>query len=219
MADNSSDRLTSARRFLEPCNSTHRQYEALRAFFVAGVTSSQAAARFGYTPGSFSVLVHQFRNQPARQFLLSPAHEARPPGKQKRLQDQVVSLRKQNLSAHEVSNWPPEIWSSNRAGAPYKTTKNVAIGTTTAVPTRFARSRSRCSQSTVAGRRRRIQYFASKATTTRPSQTSIPILTRLSAVSDREGSRLLIAPSSRTGAPAPMIAALRKLVESATSSD
>jgi len=103
MADNSSDRLTSARRFLEPSNSTHRQYEALRAFFVEGLPSSQAAARFGYTPGSFRVLVHQFRNQPGRRFLLSPAREVRPPGKQKRLRDQVVSLRKQNLSVHDIS--------------------------------------------------------------------------------------------------------------------
>jgi transposase-like protein len=100
---NSSDRLTSARRFLEPSNSTHRQYEALRAFFVEGVPSSQAAARFGYSPGSFRVLVHQFRNQPGRQFFLSPAQEVGPRSKQKRLRDQVVALRKQNLSVHDIS--------------------------------------------------------------------------------------------------------------------
>ena len=103
MDDNSRDRLTPARRFLEPSNSTHRQYEALRAFFVEGVPSAQAAARFGYTPGSFRVLVHQFRNQPGRHFFLSPAQEAGPPGKQKRLRDQVVALRKQNLSVHDIS--------------------------------------------------------------------------------------------------------------------
>ncbi len=66
MDDNSRNRLTLARRFLEPSNSTHRQYEALRAFFVDGLPSAEAAARFGYTPGSFRVLVHQFRNQPNR---------------------------------------------------------------------------------------------------------------------------------------------------------
>jgi hypothetical protein len=37
MDDNSGDRLTLARRFLEPSNPTHRQYEALRAFFVDGL--------------------------------------------------------------------------------------------------------------------------------------------------------------------------------------
>jgi hypothetical protein len=103
MDDNSKDRLTFARRFLEPSNSTHRQYEALRAFFVDRLPSAEAAARFGYTPGSFRVLVHQFRNQPDRDFFVPTAHQGRPPGKQKRLRQQVVALRKQNLSVHDIS--------------------------------------------------------------------------------------------------------------------
>jgi transposase len=103
MVHNSRDRLTLARRFLEPDNSTHRQYEALRAFFVDGLSSAEAAARFGYTPGSFRVLVHQFRNHPQRDFFLPTARQGRPPGKQKRLRDQVVALRKQNLSVHDIS--------------------------------------------------------------------------------------------------------------------
>src|SRR5512147_1238615 len=104
MADNSRDRLTLARRFLEPSNSTHRQYEALRAFFVDEVPSAEAAARFGYTPASFRVLVHQFRNHPGRDFFLPTAREGRPPGKQKRLRERVVALRKQNLSVHDISH-------------------------------------------------------------------------------------------------------------------
>jgi hypothetical protein len=103
MDGNSRNRLTLARRFLEPSNSTHRQYEALRAFFVDGLPSAEAAARFGYTPGSFRVLVHQFRNQPNRDFFVPTAREGRPPGKQKRLREQVVALRKQNLSVHDIS--------------------------------------------------------------------------------------------------------------------
>jgi hypothetical protein len=103
MDDNSRDRLTLSRRFLEPSNTAHRQYEALRAFFVDRLTSAEAAARFGYTPGSFRVLVHQFRNQPDRDFFVPTAHQGRPPGKRKRLRQQVVSLRKQNLSVHDIS--------------------------------------------------------------------------------------------------------------------
>jgi hypothetical protein len=103
MADHSRDRLTLARRFLEPSNSTHRQYEALRAFFVDGLPSAEAAARFGYTPGSFRVLVHQFRNRPERDFFAPVAREGRPPGKQTRLREKVVALRKQNLSVHDIS--------------------------------------------------------------------------------------------------------------------
>ena len=103
MDDNSRDRLTLARRFLEPTNSAHRHYEALRAFFVDGIPSAQAAARFGYTPGSFRVLVHQFRNDPSRRFFSSSTREARLPGKQQRLRERVVALRKQNLSVHDIS--------------------------------------------------------------------------------------------------------------------
>src|SRR6516165_2781460 len=103
MADNSRDHLTLARRFLEPSNSTHRQYEALRAFFVEGLPSAEAATRFGYTPGSFRVLVHQFRNRPDRDFFVPTPHQGRPPGKQKRLRQQAVALRKQNLSVHDIS--------------------------------------------------------------------------------------------------------------------
>jgi hypothetical protein len=53
-----------ARTFLTPSNATHRQYEALRAYFVERLSGTEAARRFGYTPGSFRVLVHQFRHAP-----------------------------------------------------------------------------------------------------------------------------------------------------------
>ena len=54
--------LREARFFLEPVNALHRQYEALRAYFVEGLPSAEAARRFGYTPGAFRVLCHQFRH-------------------------------------------------------------------------------------------------------------------------------------------------------------
>ncbi len=103
MDDNSNDRLTLAQPFLEPSNSTHRQYEALRAFFVDGLPSAEAATRFGYTPGSFRVLVHQFRSRPERDFFIAAPRQGRPPGKQDRLRELVVALRKQNLSVHDIS--------------------------------------------------------------------------------------------------------------------
>jgi transposase len=103
MADNSRDRLALACWFLEPSNSTNRRYEALRVFFVDGLTSAEVAARFGYTPGSFRVLIHQFRDQPGREFFLPSTREARPFAKQQRLRKRVVIPRKQNLSGHAIS--------------------------------------------------------------------------------------------------------------------
>ena len=47
--------------FVEPTNATHRQYEALRAFFVEKSPSAEVARSFGYTPGSFRVLVHRLQ--------------------------------------------------------------------------------------------------------------------------------------------------------------
>jgi hypothetical protein len=92
-----------ADRFLQPVHATHRQYEALRAYFVEGLPSAEAAARFGYSPGSFRVLVHEFRQDPQRAFFLAPAKGPQAAPKRDRLRDHVVALRKQNLSIYDIS--------------------------------------------------------------------------------------------------------------------
>jgi len=95
------------RAFLEPVNATHRQYEALRAYFVDKVPSKEAAERFGYTPGSFRMLCHQFRTDPSRAFFLPERSRAvsgeRSATKTARLSERVVALRKQNLSVYDIS--------------------------------------------------------------------------------------------------------------------
>jgi hypothetical protein len=96
--------LTSLRdRFLVPANATQRQYEALRAFVVDGLPSAEAAARFGYSPGSFRVLVHQFRHNPLRSFFVAPAHGPPSAPKSGRLRERIIALRKQNLSIYDIS--------------------------------------------------------------------------------------------------------------------
>ncbi|MGD0783859.1 MAG: hypothetical protein ABSA30_13470, partial [Candidatus Aminicenantales bacterium] len=99
----SEEKRTFSRRFLDPTNSTHRQYEALRGFFVDGLTGRQAAARFGYSYGSVRGLVHQFRQHPDRAFFLPPGLAAglTPPSDPHR--GRVVALRKQNLSIYDIS--------------------------------------------------------------------------------------------------------------------
>jgi len=90
-------------RFLEPSNATHRQYEALRAYFVEGLSSAQAARRFGYMPGSFRVLVHKFRQNPDRPFFLPPRKVGPSPSKSDHVRERIVALRKQNLSIYEIA--------------------------------------------------------------------------------------------------------------------
>ncbi len=92
-----------SRVFLEPTNTTHRQYEALRAFFVDELPGKEVAKRFGYTEGSFRVLVHQFRQNPNRNFFLTPAKGPQKAPKQDKLRDMIVSMRKQNLSVYDIS--------------------------------------------------------------------------------------------------------------------
>jgi hypothetical protein len=92
-----------AKRFLEPANAIHRQYEALRAYFVEGRPSHEAAARFGYTPGSFRILCHQFRRDPRAAFFLSSRKGPRPTPARDRIRETIVTLRKQNLSIYDIS--------------------------------------------------------------------------------------------------------------------
>lgn len=92
-----------AQIFLEPYNSTHRQYEALRAYFVEGLPSKEAARRFGYTDGSFRILVHEFRQNPHRQFFLPPAKGPHKAPKKDRVRESILTLRKENLSIYDIS--------------------------------------------------------------------------------------------------------------------
>lgn len=97
-------KLTSlAHAFLTPSNPTHRQYEALRAYFVDQLPSPEVARRFGYKPGSFRVLCHEFRQDPARPFFLPPAKGPRRTPEKAKVRQQIIALRKQNNSIYDIS--------------------------------------------------------------------------------------------------------------------
>jgi hypothetical protein len=99
------DQLSAAIRrvFLEPRNAAHRQYEALRAYFVEGVSSAEAAKRFGYTPGSFRVLCHEFRRDPDREFFLPSRTRTSAPPRTDQAREAVIAFRKQNLSIYDIA--------------------------------------------------------------------------------------------------------------------
>src|SRR5260370_6063585 len=101
------EKLTFSHHFLEPADASHRQYEALRAYFVEGLPSAQAAARFGYTPGSFRSLVHQFRQHPQRSFFAPAQAETQQKQRHEDVRQRVVALRKQNLSIYDISQALP----------------------------------------------------------------------------------------------------------------
>lgn len=89
--------------FLSPQDPLQRQYEALRCYFVEQLPSRQAAARFGYSPGAFRVLCHQFRHDPLRRsFFRQPRHGPQAAPARDRVRELVIALRKRNLSVYDI---------------------------------------------------------------------------------------------------------------------
>lgn len=89
--------------FLSPQDPLQRQYEALRCYFVEHLPSRQAAARFGYSPGAFRVLCHQFRHDPLRRcFFRQPRHGPQAAPARDRVRELVIALRKRNLSVYDI---------------------------------------------------------------------------------------------------------------------
>ncbi len=93
-----------ARYFLEPQHSRHRQYEALRAYFVEGQPSGVAARQFGYTPGSFRVLCHKFRQGALGAFFRDLPRGPQVQAKKDPARPLIVALRKQNLSIYDIQD-------------------------------------------------------------------------------------------------------------------
>ena len=107
MTSNRKVRITKnpeARFFLEPHNTPQRQYEALRAYFVENRPSHEVAHAFGYTPGAFRVLCHQFRHDPHYRERFFPQVRPGPQSapKRDRVRERVVALRKKNLSVFDI---------------------------------------------------------------------------------------------------------------------
>jgi len=91
-----------AKYFLEPGSAKQRQYEALRAYFVDNLPVKVISEHFGYTPGAFHVLCHQFRNDPKREFFIQTKRGPRFGPKRDRSRERVIELRKTNHSVQDI---------------------------------------------------------------------------------------------------------------------
>ena len=102
-------RMTApADRFLLPASPRQRRYEALRARFVDGCSSAEAASRFGYAPGSFRNLCSQFLRSDDPDFLFpsgrpAPAPASPPTDSAACARERILALRQDNLSVHDIS--------------------------------------------------------------------------------------------------------------------
>ena len=91
--------------FTAPRQVNHRRYEALRAFFVDGLTHAQAGERFGYTRWAMVNLVREYRAGRLELFAPPPRPGPKPgvaPAKD-RARGRVIELRRQGLSSYEIS--------------------------------------------------------------------------------------------------------------------
>jgi hypothetical protein len=93
-----------AQFFLAPDAPLQRQYEALRGFFVEGAPSHVIARRFGYSPGAFRVLCHQFRHDPTKRagFFQPIKHGPQTAPVRDRVRTLAVAMRKKNLSVYDI---------------------------------------------------------------------------------------------------------------------
>src|SRR5215471_5188786 len=96
--------LTDCRGFFEkPAIPSQRQYEALRAYFLEGLSSAEAAERFGYTPAAFRMLCYEFRRGELPEFFAVRRPGPREQPKKGKVRDQVIGLRKRNYSIYDIS--------------------------------------------------------------------------------------------------------------------
>src|SRR6266704_1357459 len=91
--------------FTTPAQVNHRRYEALRAWYVDGLTYQQAADRFGYTRWAMINLVREWRA--GKLELFAPTRKPGPPPgvepAKDRARGRVIQLRRQGLSTYEIS--------------------------------------------------------------------------------------------------------------------
>lgn len=93
--------------FHKPKNTIHRQYEALRAYFVEGLSAEQAAQRYGYKLSAFYSLARDFRKliaepSPAEHFFRTTKRGRKETDTSGQLHRLIVSLRKKYLSVPDI---------------------------------------------------------------------------------------------------------------------
>ena len=74
-----SEQVPGADWFTAPEQANHRRYEALRAFYVDGLTHAQAGEKFGYTRWGMVNLVREYRAG-ALELFAAPRRPGPPPG-------------------------------------------------------------------------------------------------------------------------------------------
>jgi len=91
--------------FKNPVFPVHRRYEALRAFYLEGLSADDAAKKFEFSPSYFKKMRYEF-GKVFREGV-NPFFLIKKPGPKKRLTssetiERIISLRKQNYSINDI---------------------------------------------------------------------------------------------------------------------
>jgi transposase len=100
-----SQQREDAETFTAPAQVNQRRYEALRAYFVDGLSYADAGERLGYTRWTMINLVRDYRAGKLELFA-PPRRPGPPPGAapaKDRARGRVIALRRQGLSTYEIS--------------------------------------------------------------------------------------------------------------------
>lgn len=93
--------------FLNPSNITHKQYEALRMYFVENKSAAEVADKFGYTYRGFTTVVSNFRKEIKSKKSSDLFFHERKRGRKiteeiKRAKDIIIQLRKKYYSVEDI---------------------------------------------------------------------------------------------------------------------
>ena len=88
--------------FTEPREPAQRRYEALRCYFIEGLSAAEVGERFGYSPAVVHQMASELRAGKA-QFFHSSKPGPRGPRKTPRIRDQVLALRATERSVTEIA--------------------------------------------------------------------------------------------------------------------
>ncbi|MGQ0520648.1 MAG: hypothetical protein ACT4PX_05800, partial [Actinomycetota bacterium] len=88
--------------FVSPEEVAHRRYEALRAYFVEGLSAAEAGERFGYTAATVAAMARDFRGGD-RHFFVERRPGPRAAPAKAAARDQVLALRAQGHSIDQIT--------------------------------------------------------------------------------------------------------------------
>ena len=93
--------MEPAKFFKTPKSTPHKQYEALRAFYIDSTPAREVARRFGYTYAAFNSLRQRFKAEEL-DFFSAPQRGPKGPRISPELRSKVVELRGRGLSVGEI---------------------------------------------------------------------------------------------------------------------